>query len=180
MRASADGSPRRQELDDLFSAAYEELRRLASAVRRNDRAASLSPTTLVNQAWIKLASGPGFQAVSRLHFRRIAARAMRQVLVEAARRRQARKRGGDAAVFVTLDESIADGAGASHDMLALDGALEDLARLHPRQAEMVEYRFFGGLEVAEIAELQKTSEATVLRDWRAAKAWLAAQLRRER
>ena len=80
-------------------------------------------------------------------------------------------------MFVTLDETIADGLTASHDMLALDGALEDLARLHPRQAEMVEYRFFGGLEVAEIAELQKTSEATVLRDWRAAKAWLAAELR---
>ena len=177
MRPLADGSPRRQELDDLFSTAYEELRRLASVVRRNDRAASLSPTTLVNQAWIKLASGPAFQAMSRLHFRRIAARAMRQVLVEAARRRQARKRGGDAAVFVTLDESIVDGLAASHDMLALDSALEDLARLQPRQAEMVEYRFFGGLEVAEIAEMQKTSEATVLRDWRAAKAWLAAELR---
>lgn len=166
----------RQELDDLFSAAYEELRRLASAVRRHDSAATISPTTLVNQAWLKLASGPGFRAMSPLHFKRIAARAMRQVLVEAARRRQSRKRGGGA-VFVTLDESISAGAAESQDLLTLDAAMEDLARLHPRQAEMVECRFFGGLEVSEIAALQNTSEATVLRDWRAAKAWLAKELR---
>lgn len=176
MRSSADGTPRRQELDALFSAAYEELRRLASAVRRNDRAATISPTTLVNQAWIKLAAGPAFQAMSPLHFKRIAARAMRQVLVEAARRRHARKRGGEGALFVTLDESISDAA-VTNDVLSLDGALEDLARLHPRQAEMVEFRFFGGLEVAEIAALQHTSEATVLRDWRLARAWLAKELR---
>ena len=179
MATSADGTPRRQELDQLFSAAYEELRRLASAVRRNDRAATLSPTTLVNQAWIKLAAGPAFRAMSPLHFKRIAARAMRQVLVEAARRRRARKRGGDAALFVTLDESVQDAA-VTNEVLSLDGALEDLARLHPRQAEMVECRFFGGLDVGEIAALQNTSEATVLRDWRLARAWLAKELRGER
>jgi RNA polymerase sigma-70 factor, ECF subfamily len=168
----------RQELDDLFSAAYEELRRLASSVRRNDPAATVSATTLVSQAWLKMAASPRFKAMSKLHLKRIAARAMRQVLVEAARRRHAYKRGGDLS-FLTLDDSIAaiDGADA---LLALDAALADLARLHPRQAETVECRFFGGLDVIETAELLEVSEATVLRDWRAAKAWLAGELRRTR
>src|SRR5689334_292635 len=80
--------------DHLFSAAYDELRRLAASVRRDDPSRTLSPTALVNEAWLKLASSPEFVATSAAHFKRIAARAMRQVLVEAARRRSARKRGG--------------------------------------------------------------------------------------
>src|SRR3954452_13579934 len=84
----------RQALDDLFSVTYEELRRLASSVRRSDRQASLNPTALVNEAWLKLANAPGFRSASQLHFKRIAARAMRQILIEAARRRGAGKRGG--------------------------------------------------------------------------------------
>jgi len=83
----------RRALDDLFSATYEELRRLASAVRRDDPNATLTPTTLVNEAWLKLAQSPHLASVPRLHFKRIAARAMRQVLIEAARRRKAHKRG---------------------------------------------------------------------------------------
>jgi RNA polymerase sigma factor (TIGR02999 family) len=161
----------------LFSAAYEELRRLASAVKRDDRHATLSPTTLVNEAFLKLAGGPRFRALSPLHFKRIAARAMRQVLVEAARRRQAIKRGGDGVVFVTLDESVAQGPAGPSEVLALDAALESLARIHPRQAEMVECRFFGGLDVVETAALLEVSEATILRDWRAAKAWLAREIK---
>jgi RNA polymerase sigma factor (TIGR02999 family) len=105
---------------------------------------------------------------------------MRQVLVEAARRRYARKRGGKDAVFVTFDESLGDGAQWAGDLLGLDAALEGLARFQPRQALMVESRFFGGLDVAETAELLGVSEATVLRDWRAAKAWLARELRQPR
>lgn len=183
--ASHDDAGDRRALDDLFSGAYEELRRLASAVRRDDRGTTRSATTLVNEAWVKLASAPRFRAVSHLHFKRIAARAMRQVLVEAARRRHARKRGGGGGVlFVTLDESavgaVTDVATNNVQLLALDDALGDLARVSPRQAEMVECRFFGGLEVAEIAALLDVSEATVLRDWRAAKAWLAVQLRQPR
>jgi RNA polymerase sigma factor (TIGR02999 family) len=172
----ADGILGRQDLDDLFSTAYAELRRIAGSLRRRDRMATVSPTTLVNQAWIKLASSRPFRSMSPLHFKRIAARAMRQILVESARRRRATKRGGGAASFITLDESLIDHA-VIQDVLALDTALDELARLHPRQAQMVECRFFGGLEVAEIAALQDTSEATVLRDWRAAKAWLARELR---
>ena len=174
---STAGRDGRGSLDDLFSAAYGELRRLASVVRRGDPSATLNPTTLVNEAWLKLAKSPGFEGLSRLHFKRIVARAMRQVLVEAARRRHADKRGGDL-IFVTLTESSAESATSSGELLALDSALEHLARLNPRQAEMVEYRFFGGLDVAETAEALGVSEATILRDWRAAKAWLATELRR--
>lgn len=163
-------------LDDLFSAAYEELRRLAAAVRRDDPAATLSPTALVNEAWLKLRQSPQVAHTSRVHFKRIAARAMRQVLIEAARHRRADKRGGGVAL-VTFDDSIQEAATCADDLLALDEALQDLARVQPRQAMLVESRFFGGLDVAETAELLSVSESTVLRDWRAAKAWLAHELR---
>ena len=86
----------RQSLDEVFSMAYEELRRLASSVRRGDPSATLNPTALVNEAWLKLADSPDVGSTSRLHFKRIAARAMRQLLIEAARRRHAQKRGNDA------------------------------------------------------------------------------------
>src|SRR5262245_10742822 len=148
-------------LDRLFSLTYEELRRLASAVRRGDPSATLTPTALVNEAWVKMAASPPVAPLSRSHFKRIAARAMRQILIEAARRRRSLKRGsGDP--LVTFGESVASGpAGAggrpgpsrAADLLALDAALEELARISPRQAMMVEGRFFGGLEVAEIAGL---------------------------
>jgi len=166
----------RRALDDLFSAAYEELRRLASSVKRGDGAITLSPTALVNEAWVKLAKSPGFAATSPLHFKRIAARAMRQVLIEAARRRRADKRNGG--ITITFDELSNFPAQSEDDLLALDVALQDLARIQPRQAMMVESRFFGGLDTGELATLLDVSEATVLRDWRAARAWLAQELRR--
>jgi len=168
----------RRALDGLFSAAYEELRRLAATVRRNDPAATLSPTALVNEAWLKLADSPAVARTSPLHFKRIAARAMRQVLVESARRRNADKRGGGTAV-VTFDDAMSSVTTAD-DVLGLDAALEALALIEPRQALMVESRFFGGLSVAETAELLGVSEATLLRDWRAAKAWLSRELRHRR
>lgn len=167
----------RQALDDLFTVTYAELRRLAGAVRRHDPSATLNPTALVNEAWIKLAASPHVAGTSPLHFKRIAARAMRQVLVEAARRRHARKRGGEGAVVLTLDENVESGETFSEDVLALDRALEALSHVAPRQATLVESRFFGGLDVTETAALLQISEATVLRDWRAARAWLAHELR---
>jgi RNA polymerase sigma factor (TIGR02999 family) len=168
----------RRALDDLFCATYDELRRLASAVKRSDQQATLTPTALVNEAWLKLAGSPRFAIASRLHFKRIAARAMRQVLIEAARRRNASKRGGLNGIDITLDESFMS-IDSSGGLLALDAALDDLARMHPRQAQIVEARFFGGFSVAEIAELLSISEATVLRDWRVARAWLSSELRRQ-
>jgi RNA polymerase sigma factor (TIGR02999 family) len=166
----------RQDLDHLFSLTYEELRRLAYSVRRGDPSATLSPTVLVNEAWLKLEGSPAIGATtSRAHFKRIAARAMRQVLIEAARRRRSQKRGGGLAP-VTFDDALAETAARADDLIALDAALDELARLEPRQAMMVESRFFGGLDVAETAQLLGVSEATILRDWRAAKAWLAREL----
>lgn len=171
--ASAD----RRNLDEVFSVAYEELRRLAASVRRRERSLTLNPTALVNEAWIKLAGSPSLAQTSLPHFKRIAARAMRQVLVEAARRRSARKRGGPQAVFVTFDESVGAAAEWADDIVELDAALERLASLSPRQAQLVESRFFGGLDVPETARLLGVSEATAQRDWRAARAWLSSELR---
>ena len=169
----------RRALDHIFSLTYEELRRLASSVKRGDRNATLSPTTLVHEAWLKLANSPHFAATSRLHFKRIAARAMRQLLVEAARRRHSQKRGGaDEGLIVVFDPALGEAASSGDDLLALDSALDHLARMSPRQALLVESRFFGGLDTSETAALLDVSEATVLRDWRAAKAWLAHELRR--
>jgi RNA polymerase sigma factor (TIGR02999 family) len=173
-------SEKRRALDDLFSLAYEELRRLASTVKRGDSGQTLNPTALVNEAWAKLANSPTFEATSHLHFKRIAARAMRQVLVEAARRRNSQKRGGKEDVeIITFDESLMSTAQSGKELLALNSALEKLARLDPRQALMVESRFFGGFEINEIAQLLNVSEATVMRDWRAAKAWLSNELLRD-
>lgn len=168
----------RHALEQLFCLTYAELRRLAASVRRRETSPTLNPTALVNEAWLKLAQSPPAGGLSRLHFKRIAARAMRQVLVEAARRRNAAKRGGGVD-RVTLDESIVPAVSSPEDLVALDTALQALAHLEPRQAALVELRFFGGLDAQETAQVLGVSEATVLRDWRAARAWLAQQLRRE-
>jgi len=167
----------RQALDRLFSITYEELRRLASIIRRTDPNATLTPTALVNEAWLKLAKSSGLDATSVLHFKRIAARAMRQLLVEAARRRNAGKRGGGSALTVAFDCAADRNPATREEILVLDGALAELAEMNPRQATMIELRFFGGLDSAETAAVLNVSEATLLRDWRAAKAWLSRQLR---
>jgi RNA polymerase sigma factor (TIGR02999 family) len=165
--------------DEQFSLVYEELRRLAANVLRSEQNGRVTPTTLVHEAWLKLAHSPEIAGTSPLHFRRIAARAMRQVLVEAARRRQAARRGNGPAL-VTFDESVPGISNESYqrDILVLDSALDNLNRISARQATLVEWRFFGGLEVGELAELLKVSESTVLREWRSARAWLAREIRR--
>lgn len=169
----------RATLDVLFTAAYAELRALAAQVRRDHPTATINPTALVHEAWAKLARSPGFEVTSALHFRRIAARAMRQVLVEAGRRRSARKRpGGADLVLVPYDEDHDGRVAESIDVLALDEALQDLARLSPRQAAVVEGKYFGGLEVQELADALKVSASTVRNDWRLARAWLQIQLKR--
>jgi len=171
------GMADRDELNRVFSATYEELRRLARTVRRSSQDATLSPTALVNEAWLKLASSKQIAWESPLHFKRVAARAMRQLLIGAARRRGALKRDGGA-LLVTFAEDLPALAKAD-DVLRLDAALEELARLSPRQASIVESRYFGGLEVAETAQVLGVSEATVARDWRMAKAWLSRELRKD-
>ncbi len=174
----ASGSGRR-EVDYVFSLTYEHLRRLASAVRRNDPWATLNTTALVHEAWLKLAESPRFASTSPLHFKRIAAQAMRQLLVEAARRRKAQKR-GSGAFAVTLSEVDGSRAAEEDEILALDAALSQLAALNPRQAAMIESRFFAGLNVPETATLLNISEATVMRDWRTARAWLNSEMQRTR
>ena len=164
-------------LDRIFPLVYDELQRIARAQLGRERGGhTLQATALVNEAYLKLVRGPPAAALDRAHFLGIAARAMRQVLVEAARRRQAEKRGGPEVSFVTFDDAL-DGAHATAgELLDLDEALDELARLDARQARVVEARFFGGLDVMETAELLGVSEATVMRDWRAARAWLAVRL----
>lgn len=165
-------------LDDLFSLTYEELRRLASFVRKNGESATLNSTALVHEVWLKLKDSPHLASTSLPHFKAIAARAMRQVLVDEARRKIARKRGGAGeANFVPFDNSTEGIVSCDEELLALDAALIELARLSPRQAQMVESRFFGGFSVAETAALLGTSESAMERDWRAAKAWLAGRIR---
>ncbi len=168
----------RAALDELFELAYAELRRLAAQLRQREPHATMSPTTLVSAAWLKLAGTPAVAGLSFLHFKHIAGRAMRQVLVEAACARLAAKRGASPAATVALDESRDSVVFTSREMVTLDGALDDLAKVNPRQARMVELRFFGGLDVAETAHVLGVSEATVMRDWRVARAWLAGELRR--
>jgi RNA polymerase sigma factor (TIGR02999 family) len=168
--------------DDLFSLVYEELRRLASLVRRNEGSTTLNSTALVHEAWMKLKDSAGLAATSPAHFKAIATKAMRQVLVDQARRRNSLKRGGGGEViFVEIEGEIGDSvqsiATCDEELLALDTALEELALLNPRQARMVESRFFGGLSVAETAVLLDVSESSIERDWRASKAWLASRIR---
>jgi RNA polymerase sigma factor (TIGR02999 family) len=169
----------RDSFDEQFSLVYEELRRLAATVLRGEQNGKVTPTTLVHEAWLKLAHSPEIAETSPLHFRRIAARAMRQVLVEAARRRNAARR-GSGEMLVTFDEFVPgmNTLSEPREILALDSALDGLSRISARQAKLVEGRFFGGLEVSELAVLLEVSEATVAREWRSARAWLAVEIRR--
>ena len=161
----------KRALDDVFSLVYEELRRLASFVRKNEISSTLNSTGLVHEAWLKLKDSPHLASKSLPHFKSIAAKAMRQVLVDEARRRSAQKRGGaGVAVFASIGDSTEEMASCDAELLALDAALEELARVNPRQAQMVESRFFGGLNVSETAVLLGFSESAIERDWRAAKA----------
>jgi RNA polymerase sigma factor (TIGR02999 family) len=168
----------RRALDDLFSLVYEELRRLASFVRKNEASATLNTTALVHEAWLKLKDSPALASKSLPHFKAIAARAMRQVLVDEARRRSAHKRGGAGeANLVAFGDPTEETTSCGEELLALHAALEELERLNPRQARMVENRFFGGLSVGETAVVLGVSESCLERDWRAARAWLAGRIR---
>lgn len=170
-RSQADRDAR--SVDDLYSLAYEELKRLASAVRYREQLVSMNTTGLVHEAWLKLSTATSLTFASDAHFRHLVVRAMRQVLVDSARRRHAFKRDG---IHVDMDDSIPSPPPMEDRILEIDDALKRLARLNPRHAEMVEARFFGGLDVAETARLLGISEATVHRDWRLARAWLSLEL----
>lgn len=168
----------RKSLDELFSLTYEELRRLAGRVRGRDGNVTLNPTALVNEVWLKLVKDHFEPPQSPLYFKHIAARAMRQVLIDASRRRGAQKRSWGVALSPEVLESMhSEGILAGAELLALDAALNELSKRSERQAQIVELRFFGGLDIAETAEVLAISEMTVMRDWRVARAWLEQILR---
>jgi RNA polymerase sigma factor (TIGR02999 family) len=162
--------------DQLFALVYQELRRRAGAhLRRERRDHTLRPTALVHETYLRLMGQDRARWQGRSQFFAIASETMRRVLVDHARERKAAKRGGTA-VRVALEEDVAATEGREVDLIALDGALDELAALDPRQSRVVEMRFFGGLGTAEIADVLDVSRATVDRDWRFARTWLYRRL----
>lgn len=159
----------------LIPLVYAELRRVARGhLRREGRGHSLQPTMLVHEAYLRLV-GAEVDWRNRTHFLSVAANVMRRILVERARARQARKRGGDD-VRVTLSDQMADPQAKPVDLLMLDQAIDRLRELDDRQAQAIELSYFGGLTYAEIGEALSISEATVDRDLRHARAWLRRHL----
>jgi RNA polymerase sigma-70 factor (ECF subfamily) len=160
----------------LMDLVYDQLRALAGAYFRGQPAGhTLQPTALVHEAFVKLAERTGVHWEDRTHFLAVAAVAMRGILADYARKRRAQKRGGDRRRVTLADVETPGGCGEV-DVLALDDALERLAELNHRQAAIVEYRFFSGLTVEEIARTLGVSVWTVEEDWRMARAWLSVQL----
>ncbi len=166
-------------LDALFSRVYSELKRLAHRIRGERPSDTLNTTALVHEAYLKLSAAESLEVKSRAHFFALAARAIRQVLVDAARRQVAQKRGGRLP-DVSLDESAYQAPLRPEQLLALDEALDRLQAADPRRASVVEQRIFAGLTADETAEVLGVSRPTVERDWRAARAWLAVELGRDR
>jgi len=165
-----------EALSELVALVYGELRKLAGGYLRKERKGiSLQATALVHEAYIRLLRDKDLHWRNRAHFLAIAARSMRQILIERARSRQAQKRGGGR-IAITLSEALPGRTGQSIDLLALDEGLERLAALDPKQAEIVELRFFGGLTVEETAEVMGIAPATVKRWWELSKAWLRREM----
>lgn len=151
----------------------------ASRRRQASPAETLQPTAIVHEAYLRLAANASLRLNDRTHFFAVAARAMRQIIIDDARRKESLKRGG-ANLRVTLDEGIEGSLPANDvDIVALDEALEKLGRADASQAQLVEMRFFAGLTLEEIAELTKVSLATTKRRWRLARAWLFRELSQE-
>ena len=166
-------------LDQLIPIVHDELHRIARACMAGEKAGhSLQATALVNEAYLRLIDTRGMHWQNRAHFLAMAARVMRRVLVDFARSKQFQKRGGDA-VKVTLIDDVALSNEPGRDLVALDDALEALARVDERKSRVIELRFFGGLSVKETAEALHVSPETVMRDWKLARAWLLRELRRE-
>ncbi|HEX7177103.1 MAG TPA: sigma-70 family RNA polymerase sigma factor [Pyrinomonadaceae bacterium] len=166
-------------LERLTPLVYAELRRLARRYMRGEREGhTLDGTALVHEAYIRLAGGGGPEWQNRAHFFGVAARLMRQILVEHARRHNADKRGGGERA-VSLEESAIFTPARAAGLVALDEALQALARLDPRKSRIVELRYFGGLQIEEIGEVERLSVATVRRQMRMAEAWLHREMSRE-
>ena len=172
----AAGQGRDGAMDEVFSSVYPRLRELARARRRNWQGNhTMDTTSLIHEAYLKVAAVPAPQFESRGHFFAVAAQAMRQVLINYAEKKGAAKRGGGAA-HVTLHERDIVSERAMDEVLTLDTALKRLEQLSPRQARVVECLFFAGFTVEETAEALELSPATVKRDWSAARAWLYREM----
>ena len=178
LRAWHDGTP--QEQEELWSILYDELRILARSVRRrkgSDPAHGPQTTTLIHEAYLRLL-GTDISWADRRHFFGVAARAMRYVLVDDARRRLSQKRGGDQ-VEGEVPEDVADPtAHRPEELLAVHEALARLHKINPRHEKLVELRYFAGLSIDETAEILEVSTPTAKRDWKAARVWLYGELRR--
>ena len=166
-------------LDKLVPLVEAELRRLARTYMNRERAGhTLQTTALINEAYVRLIDSHSVQWQSRAHFYGIAAQVMRRVLVDSARKRNYRKRGGGSHQ-ITFNETLAITPAEDPNVLALDEALNELARIDERKARVVEMRFFGGLSEKETAVALSVSPETARRDWRLAKSWLLRQLSQE-
>jgi RNA polymerase sigma factor (TIGR02999 family) len=165
-------------LQQLLPIVHDELRRLARRQMAGERPGhTLQPTALVNEAYLRLVNLKQMQWQDRAHFFAMSARLMRRILVDFARSRGYQKRGGDAQ-RVSFTQALGVAEGQPTDVVALDDALEALARVDERKSRVVELRFFGGLSVEETAEVLNVSRETVKRDWTFAKLWLLRQLRK--
>lgn len=173
------GNGDRAALETLMPLVYDELRKVAARHMRRQRPDhSLQTTALVNEAYMRLIDSSQVRWQNRAHFFAVSAQLMRRILVDFARSRTNLKRGG-AAQQVTLDEALVIAPERGTDLLALDEALTKLAELNPRQAQVVELRYFGGLNEEETAEALKVSLRTVQRDWKLARLWLYRELSSE-
>lgn len=174
LRAAGDGDASAR--DRLFAMVYDELRRMARAqLRRAPRERTLGTTALVHEAYVKLSGDAHWSTRDRCHFFALTSRAMRQILVDQARRRTREKRGGGGAPLDLEQVDIAAGERAG-ELVALDAALEELEKADPEGARVVEWRFFGGLSIEEIASALEVSDRTVKRQFRAARAFLFDRL----
>jgi RNA polymerase sigma factor (TIGR02999 family) len=171
-------------LDVLFNRVYDELRSIAHKQRhRVDGDLTLRTTEVVHEVYLKFQQAGDFDWSDRVHFLRVAARAMRQVVIDYARKRSAQKRGGDDETVsmdanTFLKEVIPISDESADALVALDEAIDRLADRQPRQRDVVECRFFGGMTIRETADVLDVSTATVKRDWRAARAWLYKEVKR--
>ncbi|MGB8889781.1 MAG: sigma-70 family RNA polymerase sigma factor [Candidatus Korobacteraceae bacterium] len=175
LRAWSDGD--RVALDHLIPIVYDELHRLARRYMKGERPGhSLQTTALVNEAYLRLVDYKNMKWQNRAHFFAVSAQLMRRILVDHARRHNLKRGGG--VHHVSLDDTAIVGGERDADLVALDNAMNLLAKLDPRKVQVVEMRFFGGLSVEETAEVLKVSAITVMRDWSTAKAWLYRELTR--
>lgn len=171
LQSARAGEP--DALDALFPIVYNELRSLARKVRIGRATDTINTTALVHEAYLKLVGHSDWE--SRLHFLRTAARAMRQILINAAHKKMAKKRGGSMP-NITFDEQVYKAPMKAEKLLALDEALTQLQKVDPRMAQVVECRYFAGLDIEETATALSVSSSTVKRDWRTARAFLADAL----